>query len=86
MNAAAATAISSFCFRLFLFNDILSLLWSVPTAANQGNSASEHTFQQMSSMRRWNFQQHDGSRQVHDFSERKILRSGFECRSLRQEI
>src|SRR5262245_6665453 len=45
MNAAAATAISSFCFRLFRFNDILSLLWSVPAVASKGNAASEHTFQ-----------------------------------------
>jgi hypothetical protein len=33
MNAAAAAAMSSICFRLFLFNDILSLLWSFPAAA-----------------------------------------------------
>jgi len=49
MNAAAATAMSSFCFRLFLFNDILSLLWSVPhRCLHSGNAASEDAFQGIS--------------------------------------
>jgi hypothetical protein len=45
MNAAAAAAMSSFCFRLFLFNDILSVLL-VLRLSPLGNAASEDAFQQ----------------------------------------
>jgi len=50
MNAAAAAAISSFCLRLFLFNDILSLLWSFPAVAIRATQPRSTRSKQMSPM------------------------------------